>query len=152
MVVSQLAFAQIDESKITASDGAANDLFGVSVSISGDYTVVGAFGDDDNGNASGSAYIFKRTDTSWVEEAKLLASDGVASDWFGKSVSISGDYAVVGATDDDDNGNASGSAYVFKRTDTSWVQEAKLLASDGAAFDVFGWSVSISGDYIVVGA
>jgi len=152
MVVSQLAYAQISELKITASDNAANDRFGNSVSISGDYAVVGAIFDDDNGNDAGSAYVFKRTGTSWAEEAKLLPSDGAADDRFGVSVSIFGDYAVVGAWNHDDNGNGSGSAYVFKRTGTTWVEEAKLLASDGAADDAFGVKVSIFGDYAVVGA
>ncbi|TFB09772.1 choice-of-anchor D domain-containing protein, partial [Candidatus Marinimicrobia bacterium MT.SAG.3] len=144
--------AQLSEFKITASDGAIDDQFGRSVSISGDYAVVGARLNDDNGLSSGSAYVFKRSGTSWAEEAKLLPFDGAGSDLFGGSVSISGDYAVVGARLNDDNGNASGSAYVFKRTGTSWVEEAKLLPSDGAANDLFGGSVSISGDYAVVGA
>ena len=96
--------AQINEFKITASDGADFDEFGYSVSISGDYAVVGAFADDDNGSSSGSAYIFKRTGTSWTQEAKLLPSDGAAGDEFGLFVSISGDYAVVGARLDDYNG------------------------------------------------
>ncbi|TFB11899.1 hypothetical protein E3V55_02505, partial [Candidatus Marinimicrobia bacterium MT.SAG.3] len=152
LAIPQPAYAQISEFKITAADGAAGDLFGNSVSISGDYAVVGARRDDDNGISSGSAYVYKRTGTSWAQEAKLLASDGAADDLFGWSVSISGDYAVVGARRDDDNGISSGSAYVYKRTGTSWAQEAKLLASDGAADDLFGWSVSISGDYAVVGA
>ena len=152
LVVSQPAYAQVSEFKITASDGAAVDAFGYSVSISGDYAVVGAFLDDDSGSSSGSAYIFKRVGESWAQEAKLLPADGAASDKFGRSVSISGDYAVVGAFFDSDNGIASGSAYVFKRTGASWAQEAKLLPSDGAISDVFGISVSISGDYAVVGA
>ena len=142
----------VQEAKLLSSDGAADDWFGFSVSISGDYAVVGAFGDDDNGTSSGSAYVFKRTGTSWTEEAKLLPSDGATDDWFGNKVSISGDYAVVGAWGDDDNGSFSGSAYVFKRTGTSWAQEVKLLASDGAASDYFGFPVSILGDYAVVGA
>ena len=140
------------EVKLLASDGAADDLFGNSVSISGDYAVVGAFWHDDNGSDAGSAYVFKRTGTSWTQEVKLLASDGAADDLFGKSVSISGDYAVVGAFGHDGNGNDAGSAYIFKRTGTSWAQEAKLLASDGAADDWFGFSVSISGSYYIVGA
>ena len=146
LVVSQPAYAQVSEFKITASDGAAVDAFGYSVSISGDYAVVGAFLDDDSGSSSGSAYIFKRVGESWAQEAKLLPADGAASDKFGRSVSISGDYAVVGAFFDSDNGIASGSAYVFKRTGASWAEEAKLLPSDGAISDVFGISVSISGD------
>ena len=150
--ISQPAYAQISEFKLTASDNAAGDEFGKSASISGDYAVVGALGDDDNGSGSGSAYVFKRTGTNWAQEAKLLPSDGAENDIFGLADSISGDYAVVGASRDDDNGDASGSAYVFNRSGTSWAQEAKLLASDGAANDFFGASASISGDYAVVGA
>ena len=140
------------ETKLLPSDGATIDVFGISVSISGDYAVVGAHRDRDNGSFSGSAYVFKRTDVTWTQEAKLLPSDGAADDQFGISVSISGDYAVVGAQENDDNGSNSGSAYLFKRSGTSWAQETKLLASDGAAADEFGRSVSISGDYAVVGA
>jgi len=150
--LTESAYAQISEFKITASDGAAGDEFGISVSISGDYVIVGAQADDDNGDYSGSAYVFKHTDTTWTQQAKLLASDGAAGDEFGWSVSISGDYAIVGAQADDDNGSGSGSAYVFKRTGTNWAQEAKLLPSDGEAFEFFGRSVSISGDYVVVAA
>jgi len=142
----------IQQAKLTASDGAAGDSFGWSVSISGDYAIVGSFGDDDKGNASGSAYIFKRDGTTWSEQAKLTASDGAAVDSFGFSVSISGDYAIIGARYDDDKGTDSGSAYVFKHDGTTWSQQAKWNASDGAEDDFFGYSVSISGDYGIVGA
>jgi len=141
-----------EQDKLLASDGAAYDYFGVSVSIDGDYAIVGADRDDDNGRGFGSAYIFKRDGTSWTQQAKLLASDGAAYDFFGLSVSIDGDYAIVGAWGDDDNGDMSGSAYIFTRSGTAWTEEAKLLASDGAADDSFGVSVSISGDYAVIGA
>jgi hypothetical protein len=106
----------VEEQKLIASDGAAEDQFGNSVSISGDVALVGAPYDDDNGNASGSAYVFRGNCSSWVEEQKLLASDGAAFDWFGLSVSISGDVALVGAFADDDNGRLSGSAYVYELT------------------------------------
>ena len=142
----------VEEAKLLPSNGAANDRFGASVSIDGDYAVVGAYWHDDNGTDAGSAYVFKRTGTSWAEEAKLLPSDGAAEDFFGASVSISGDYIIVGAELNDDNGSNSGSAYLFKRTGTSWAQQDKLLPSDGAMDDNFGQSVSISGDYAVVGA
>ena len=66
-------------------------------------------------------------------ETKLLPSDGAADDWFGYAVSVSGDVALVGAVEDDDNGVDSGSAYVFRWNGSNWVQEQKLLASDGAA-------------------
>ena len=137
---------------LTSSDAAAGDEFGGSVSISGDVALIGAQFDDDNGDASGSAYVFRRIGTAWIQEAKLTASDGAVGDHFGFSVSISGDVALIGAQFDDDNGDASGSAYVFRRIGTAWIQEAKLTASDGAAFDEFGSSVSISGEVAVVGA
>jgi hypothetical protein len=142
----------VQQQKLTASDGAAEDYFGCSVSISGDKTIVGARGDDDKGNDSGSAYIFRWDGTAWVQQQKLIASDGAAGDQFGESVSISGDYAIVGAAYDDDKGDRSGSAYIFKRDGMSWGQQAKMLAPDGDVWDSFGNSVSISGDFAIVGA
>ena len=141
-----------EQAKITAIDGATGDLFGHSVATSGDYVVVGTHGDNDAGSRSGSAYIFKRNGTAWTEEAKITASDGAAGDWFGHSVAISGDYAVVGAYKYEDTGYDSGSAYIFKRDGTAWTEQAKITASDGAEDDLFGRSVAISGDYAVVGA
>lgn len=148
----------ITQAQLTASDGATSDQFGWSVSISGDNIVVGAYGDDDNGFSSGSAYVYAKPGASWssmTETAKLLPSDGVADDYFGYSVCISGDNIVVGAYKDDDFGSNSGSAYVFTKPGANWstmTETAKLTASDGAAEDKFGWSVSISVDNIVVGA
>ena len=142
----------VEEQELLASDGAVSDLFGISVAISGEVAIVGAYFDDDNGSASGSAYVYRFDGTSWVEEQKLLASDGAASDQFGWSVGISGEVAIVGAYLDDDNGSASGSAYVYRFDGISWVEEQKLLASDGAANDRFGWSVAISGEVAIVGA
>ena len=144
------------ESKRTASDGAAADRFGRSVSISGDYAVIGAYyNDDDDGNRSGSAYIFERDGAgNWNEVQKLTPSDGAEFDYFGNSVSISGNYAVIGAYGDDDNGANSGSAYVFERSGSAgnWSEVEKLTASDGAASDRFGYAVSISGNTVVIGA
>ena len=137
------------QAKLIASDGAAFDNFGVSVSIDGDYAIIGA--DEDDGER-GSAYVFKRNGTSWTQKYKLIASDGETDDDFGQTVSIDGDYAIIGAPWDDDNGDHSGSAYVFKRDGTAWNEEAKLLASDGATGDFFSWSVSIDGDYAIIGA
>ncbi|MFA5251670.1 MAG: FG-GAP repeat protein [Phycisphaerae bacterium] len=138
--------------KVTAGDGAADDFFGTSVCVSGDYAIVGAYKDDVNGSESGSAYIFKKDGAAWTLQTKITATDGAAGDWFGWSVSISGDYVIVGAYGDDDRGSDSGSAYIFKRNGTAWSQLAKLTASDGAAYDLFGYSVSISGDYAIAGA
>ena len=142
----------VQQAKLLASDGAASDYFGISVAISGDYAVIGANGDDDEGSSSGSAYIFKRDGTTWTQQAKLVASDGASSDYFGNCVSISGDYVVIGAYGNDDNGSTCGSAYIFKRDDITWPEQTKLLASDGAYNDRFGSSVSIDDDYAVIGA
>ncbi len=145
-------FSWAGETKITAGDAGAGDQFGRSVSISGDYAIVGADNDDTGGDRSGSAYIFVRTDSGWVEQAKLTASDATSGDEFGYSVSISGDYAIVGARVDGDATEQAGSAYIFMRTDSSWVEQAKLIANDATPSDQFGWSVAISGDHAVVGA
>jgi FG-GAP repeat len=140
------------QAKLTASDAAANDYFGVSVSVSGDTIVVGAYLDDDGGDGSGSVYVFTRTGTSWSQQAKLTASDAAAFDFFGNRVAVSGDTAVVGATGHSDDGSNSGSTYVFTRTGASWSQQAKLAASDAAANDSFGWGVAVSGDTALVGS
>jgi hypothetical protein len=143
------------QAKLTAADGAAIDYFGISVSVSGDTAVIGAPGDDDKGDASGSAYVFVRVaDGTWSQQAKLAAADGADGDQFGfRGVSVSGDTAVIGAFGDDDKGADSGSAYVFVRAaDGTWSQQAKLTAADGATDDNFGDRVAVSGDTAVIGA
>ena len=142
----------VQEQKLVPSDNAGGDQFGWSVAISGDVAVIGARGDADQGGSTGSAYVFRYNGSVWEEEYKLLASDGASGDEFGYSVAIDGDAAVIGTPFDDDNGIGSGSAYVFRFQGSSWSQEAKLTASDGAMDDQFGRSVAISGDTIVVGA
>jgi hypothetical protein len=153
---SAYVFARTDttwtlQQKLLSPDGTINDFFGGSLSLSGDTALISVHGDDDNGAQSGSAYVFTRSGTTWAQQAKLLASDGAAIDYFGYSVSLDGDTALIGADGDDDNGVDSGSAYVFTRTGTTWTQQAKLLASDGAVYDSFGWSVSLSGDTALIG-
>ena len=140
------------QAKLNAFDAAWGDWFGVSVSIHGNYVVVGSRHDDDHGLNSGSAYIFKRAGPNWTEQAKVSAHDGESTDSFGTSVCIRGNYAVIGAPGDDDNGTSSGSAYIFKRRGSAWVQQAKLTASESQPNDFFGCSVSIYGDFAVVGA
>ncbi|GIW41370.1 MAG: hypothetical protein KatS3mg076_1947 [Candidatus Binatia bacterium] len=139
----------VRQAELTASDGAAGDFFGYSVALDGDTMVVGARFDDIGANThQGSAYVFVKPGTGWVdmtETAKLTASDGAAGDEFGRSVAISGDTAVVGAP-------GKGSAYVFVEPATGWAgnltETAKLTASDG----VGGFSVAIDSDTVVVGA
>ena len=106
--------------KLTASDGAADDRFGFGVGLYGDYAIIGAFGDDGvSMTESGSAYIFVRDGTSWSQQAKLTASDAAQNDAFGRVVGIYGDYAIVGSHSNDDNGTNSGAAYIFVRDGTS---------------------------------
>ena len=144
--------------KLTASDGAADDRFGVAVAISGDTVLVGASKDDDNGGDSGSVYIFERDQGgagNWGEVKKLTASDGGAGDSFGAAVSLDVDTALVGARYDNGVGGDSGSAYVFDRDSGgagNWGEVKKLISSDTATGDQFGWSVAISGDTALVGA
>jgi hypothetical protein len=139
-----------------ASDGDTDDYFGRSVSISGDYAVVGAYGDDIGAEANqGSAYVFIRSGTVWTQQAKLTV--GLANDFFGFSVSISGSTIIAGAYGDNIGANINqGSAYIYTRTGTIWIYQAKLTASDGDFDDRFGASVSIIGSlpyqFAIVGA
>jgi hypothetical protein len=138
--------------KLTASDGVSGDFFGTSVSITNDYLIIGASGDDNNGTSTGAAYIFKRNGEDWIEQVKLTADDGTAYDWFGNSVSIDSGFAIVGAFLNDENGMDCGSAYLYKRDQSTWIKDVKLTASDGSEQSWFGESISLSGDNIIVGA
>lgn len=137
-------FSAASEIKLIASDGLAGDNFGFRVSVSGDTLVIGAPNKDSN---KGAAYVFVRNGTTWVQQAKLSASDGVAGDYFGVSVFVAGDTALVTAMYKD---GEKGAAYVFTRSGATWSQQAKLTASDVAAGERFGYRGSISGDTIVL--
>ena len=166
LILGTLGFSQdvyapsFDEiAKLTASDAADSDFFGRAVSISVDTAIVGAHLDNDGGVDSGSAYVFGRDvggADNWGQVAKLTALDDVGNLNFGRAVSISGDTAIVGAeTNNGDIIIQTGAAYVFGRDvggADNWGQVAKLTSSDGARFDLFGESVSISGDTVIVGA
>ena len=142
----------VEEQKLLASDGEENDFFGWSIALSSNRVLVGASYDDDLGSKSGSAYVFSYEGDQWSEEQKLLAIDGVTDDRFGVSVALDEDTAIVGMSNDDDNGGSSGSAYVFRYDGTTWIQDAKLLPLDGAELDRFGGSVGISNDIALVGS
>ena len=148
--------AWIEAQKLTASDASSGASFGYSVSIAGDVALVGAVWDDEAGLNAGSAYVFERDATTglWNEVQKLTASDAAVEDYFGHSVSISGNVAVVGAPYDDDAGPFSGSAYVFEHNTVTgvWVEVQKLTASDADAYDAFGESVALEGSVAFVGA
>lgn len=149
-----------ETAKVTASGMGASswDEFGFSVAIDGTQAVVGAPWDDFSGNDyAGSVYIFERVIGSWTltPTAKLTASDHVYPANLGCSVSISGDWVAAGAYKDDDLGTWTGSAYFFKKPAGGWAtatETDKRTASDGTGGDQFGFSVSIDGDYTIVGA
>ncbi len=144
--------------KRIAADTQDLDLLGNSVDSSGDYAVVGAYGKDGAGFDRGAVYVFERNYggiDNWGQVKKLTASDAENNDYFGYSVAIDGDYVVVGALYEDNLGFDRGAAYVFYRNQggtDNWGEVAKLIASDAADSDEFGYSVAIDGDYIVVGA
>ena len=145
-------FSQV--AKLVASDGAQADHFGFKVASSNNYVVVTAHDNDDAGTSSGSAYIYRTVDGVTTQVAKLVADDAQGGDMFGVSVDADGDTVVIGATQNDDAATNAGAAYIFKTSDdgATWTQVAKLVASDGAAYDYFGGAVAIDGDVIVVGA
>jgi len=141
-----------DNIKIIANDPFSDAYFGYSVSIStdGNTCCIGSHGlDTINGVDSGAAYIFTRTGTVWTQQAKLIASDGSASDYFGYSVSLSadGNTCCVGVELKDSGGiTNTGAVYIFTRSASTWTQQAILTASDKAINDRFGYSISLSAD------
>jgi hypothetical protein len=131
---------------LTGSDTVSGDNFGISVAVSGDIAVVGAWG---HSSYAGRAYVFTKTATGWKQAAELKGSDTVAGDYFGASVAIAGTTAVVGAWG---HASSAGRAYIFSDTRTGWKQTAELKGSDTVTGDYFGASVAISGMTVAVGA
>jgi len=164
------------QASFTASNTEASDKFGIAVAISGDTLVVGApledssatgvNGDDTDNSApaSGAAYVFVRSGTTWTQQAYLKASNAREGHEFGTVVAISGDTIVVGAPfedssttgvngdETDNNASGAGAAYVFVRNGTTWTQQAYLKASNTDIEDIFGITVDVSGDTVVIGA
>ena len=142
------------EQKLTQLDGSNKDFFGCSVSLSGNRALVGTSGAATGANSyQGAAYVFELSGGTWTLIQKLTASDGGYLNWFGHSVSLSGDRALVGVPGADIDGkDYQGAAYVFDLSGGVWAQTQKLTASDGAEKDEFGSSVSLSGDRALVGA
>lgn len=142
----------VEQAKIIDPDIGTNQQFGRSTAISGDLIAVGAFKSNVVANAAGAVYIFKNINGVWTYQQTLTASDAAVGDGFGEYVAIDGNQLVVGSWLTEDNGSNSGSAYVFYNDGSSWVEEAKLLASDGAAGDRLGFRVDIKNGVVAVGA
>ena len=148
------------EAKLVAADAAIEDWFGVAVSVIPGEVLVGAVGEGNSGpgqfDGHGAAYLFQYDTVTglWEQEQKLIASDAAPMDFFGNSVSIRGDVAVIGALYNDDHGADSGSAYVFRFDTTTgrWHERQKLTASDAEAGECFGTSVSTTGEVALIGA
>jgi hypothetical protein len=148
------------QAKLRASDADISDNFGASVSLSadGNTALIGADNENTSPNSdNGAAYVFTRSGSTWTQQQKLLASDRASNENFGNRVSLSadGNTAIIGADAEDTSPNTNnGAAYVFTRSGTTWTEQQKLLASDLAAGDQFGFSVAISsdGNTAVIGA
>ncbi len=145
------ALAFSDEDKAAAQsrnvdDPAPNAAFGSRVAISGNYAVIGAPRYATGGlTNAGAAYVFFKGPSGWKQQAKLQAWDAAASDYFGGAVAISGDYIAVGAAPKSLGGNsAQGKVYLYKRNGDSWDNDSSVTKAGGAAFEDFGWSVSLS--------
>jgi peptidoglycan hydrolase-like protein with peptidoglycan-binding domain len=145
-VFSRSATTWTQEQKLTASDGTSGDNFGVSLSFSSDASRI-AIGANGLNSFQGAAYVFSRSATTWTQEQKLTASDAATGDNFGgpNSTSLSSDATILAVGASGDNSNV-GAAYVFSRSATTWTQDQKLTASDGASGDRLGFSSNISGD------
>jgi len=142
------------QAELTASDGKVADLFGFSVSVSGTVAIVGAYQHDVGANIdAGAAYIWTESGNSWTQQQELTASDGAISDFFGYSVSVSEGTVIVGAYQHNvGTATSAGASYVWAESGNSWTMQKELTASDAAANDFFGFSVSVSGGTAIVGA
>ena len=142
----------VQHQKLNTSDTIGGDELGTTLAMSGDYAIIGAPRRDDFGNNSGAAYIFTRQGTEWVEQAKLVAPDARPGDYFGISVAIDGDTALVGGHRINKPTADAGSVYVFERLGNSWIQTAHLTAPDATKFAYFGFSIGIDGNTAIIGA
>ncbi len=141
----------IQTQKLIATDAQPQGRFGDSVDLEGDDAVIGAFLDDDVAVSGGAAYFFAHDGIEFVESAKVYASDAEDFDWFGSSVAISGDRALISSPLDDDFGPETGAAYVFERQSGLWIETDKLLPTDGVQGE-FGQSIDLDGDIAAIGS
>ncbi|MEM9381811.1 MAG: FG-GAP repeat protein [Planctomycetota bacterium] len=135
-----------------SSPAGPGGVFGNAVALDGDRLVVGAWVTSLAAQSAGAAFVYHRIGGSWVFDATLTASDGAAQDFFGGAVAVWGDRVLVGAHADDDLGPVSGSAYLFEMESGAWVEQQKLLAANGAAWDGFGGSVVVGPTSAIVGS
>ena len=141
-----------EQAKLLPADGAREDYFGYSVSIGGGTALVGAYRDDDAGDSSGSAYVFRFDGSQWTQQQKLTASDGSPGDAFGSRVAIEDGVIVVGAPSDDAQFVNQGSVYVFRFDGSSWVESQNLGSSTLTANAQYGAALELEQGRLAVGA
>ena len=140
------------QQQLVASDGGRLDYFGACVATSTDAKTIAVsapVSDHEGKTSSGSVYFFTKTDSGWIQQAKVVASDATNSAFFGASISLSsdGNIALIGSSATDHSGKTeAGAAYIFTHSGSAWVQHQKLVAGDGKPYDHFGVSVSLSTD------
>jgi hypothetical protein len=138
------------QGKLTASDSAADQMFGAGIAIDGDRAAIGSLSASWNPSWNGAVYIFERDAAgAWVETAKLVANEDTTKSYFGLRVDLAGDCIVASSYLQD---KARGAVYVFEARGNGWVQTEKLSASDGHPFAHFASDLSLSGDRLLVGA
>ena len=140
----------VEQAKLVAPDARPGDYFGISVAIDGDTALVGAHRMNKPTADAGSVYVFERLGNSWIRTAHLTAPDATKFAYFGFSVGIDGDTAIIGATRDDEAGLDAGAAYVFVRRGLQWTFQEKLLGNNTESEDNFGYAVDVDGDFAIV--
>jgi hypothetical protein len=151
LTLAQPCFGQCQSQKVSPPDAQYGEYFGICVSMSGDWAIIGAQGDNEIAQDSGAAYIYHRVGSTWVQAQKLKASDAAFGAQFGTAVAIDGEVAVVTAWTASPISYAEGAAYVFELQQGTWVQTARVVANDALPNNQFGNSVSISGSAFIVG-
>ncbi len=151
-----------EEPKLIPPGAMAYDYFGYSMAVTLSFSgssakrtaVIGAYLADAPALDSGAAHVYVDQGGVWTWQEKLSASDAATNDQFGYSVSVSGEYALVGARNRDPLGPDSGAAYVFKYDPylAQWGEKQRIEPTSGFSGDNFGYSVSLSGDLAVIGA
>jgi len=185
--------------KLIASDGTPHDYFGTSVAVDGDFMIIGAPLNEENGYDAGAVYIYEYDGETWNEVQQILGQEfaqlggavdiegnvavigAIGDDWlrggvyiyrydgstwnqeqlltddivnnaFGNAVSLVGDKLLIGAEDDNTNGQFAGAAYIYHYIGTTWVEKQKLIGSDTESSDGFGRSVAVDDDVLIIGA
>ena len=139
--------------QLIPSDGEAFENFGYAASIDSTVAIVSAIGSREKGPYSGSVYIYRYNGSMWIEEAKLTASDGKPGDFFGQSVAVKGNLAIIGAYQSEGKTVKTGAAYIFRFKGNKWIEEAKIYSNDGTPNSYFGFSVALGKDgTAIVGA